>query len=992
MKKTKKKGKKVGKQKNYDPSVIEKKWQKKWQSSKLYQSKEDNKKSKYYVLDMFPYPSGEGLHVGHPKGYIATDVISRYRRMNGYSVLHPMGFDAFGLPAENYALKTKTNPVDSVRKNVARYKKQLEILGFDYDWSREVNTTDPKYYKWTQWIFLKLLEKGLAYESFEPINWCPSCKTGLANEDVEDGKCERCGTVVEKKPMRQWVLKITDYAERLLGDLDLKRADGKFLLEWPESIKILQKNWIGKSEGALIKFSIFNDPAYAKASAGKQLPNNTKKIDVEVFTTRPDTLFGVTYIVLAPEHKLVNEFLGIVENKKEVEDYINRVENVSEIDRTDAKKEKTGVELKGVKAINPANNEEVPVWIADYVLPDYGTGAVMAVPAHDERDWEFAKKYGLSIKDVIRPSFGEKRENEEYRKLVLALVHRKSDNKYLILNWHVEPWISPVLGGVEQGESYESAAEREVLEETGYKARSVSQISFEMESHYFAPHKNVNRHRLCKHILLELDDENNYGVSEEEKKKHSFCWMTMDEALSKITHADNKIGLENIKRGNFSYLGGGNLTNSSQFNGKDSESVKKEITEHVGGKWVTKYKLRDWVFSRQRYWGEPIPVIHCENCKLINPSGNGIVPVPEKDLPVVLPKVKSYEPTGTGESPLAKIDKWVNVKCPICKGKAKRETNTMPQWAGSSWYYLRYGDPNNKKALVDPKKEKYWSPVDLYVGGAEHATRHLIYARFWHKFLYDIGAVSTIEPFTKLQHVGLIMGEDGRKMSKRFGNVVNPDEVVKNYGADSLRLYEMFMGPFDQQISWNTDSIAGVRRFIEKVWRAVEKLKVKSLSSNENDGIGNNLQVLINKTVKKVTEDIENMRFNTAISAMMIMVNEIEKAESISRDQMEIILKILAPFAPHFTEELWMSLGNKKSIHISSWPKYDANMTVLNEVKMMIQVNGKVRGSFLAIRDADDLTLENKAKEVEEVKKWLEGKKVLKVIVVPNRLVNFVIQ
>jgi leucyl-tRNA synthetase len=764
--------------------------------------------------------------------------------MNGHSVLHPMGFDAFGLPAENYALKTKTNPADSVKKNVARYKKQLEILGFDYDWSREVNTTDPKYYKWTQWIFLKLLEKGLAYESFEPINWCPSCKTGLANEDVEDGRCERCGTVVEKKHMRQWVLKITDYAERLLSDLDLKNEKGNNLLDWPEAIKTSQKNWIGKSEGALLKFKVKNEKCKIKD-------------DIEVFTTRPDTLFGVTYVVLAPEHKLVSDFLEIVENKSEVEEYIKNVKKISEIDRTDAKKEKTGVELKGIKVINPANNEEVPLWIADYVLPDYGTGAVMAVPAHDDRDWEFATKYNLPIKQVVAP-----------------------------------------------------------------------------------------------HIV----DKRNPPVA---------------------------------------YTGDGIVMDSAQFNGRNSEEVKKEITEFVGGQWVTKYKLRDWVFSRQRYWGEPIPVIHCENCKLIRPESNGIVPVPVKDLPVELPRVKSYEPTGTGESPLASIDKWVNVKCPVCKGKAKRETNTMPQWAGSSWYYLRYMDPKNSKALVDGKKEKYWSPVDVYVGGAEHATRHLIYARFWHKFLYDIGIVSSTEPFIKLQHVGLIMGEDGRKMSKRFGNVVNPDDIVKNYGADSLRLYEMFMGPFDQEIAWSTASISGVRRFIEKVWKLRDKFKVQSskfkVNIDEDQKEANKIEKVIHKTIKKVTEDIQTMRFNTAISGLMIAVNEIEKFEFISKVQYQTLLQLVAPFAPHFTEEIWTSLGNKKSIHISVWPKYEPSLIVDDEVTIMIQVNGKVRGSFVAPANIDQQSLEKMAKENEDVKKWLEGKSVVKVIVVPKRLVNFVV-
>ncbi|MDB5239321.1 MAG: leucine--tRNA ligase [Candidatus Parcubacteria bacterium] len=1111
----------------YDPAKIEKKWQKKWASSKVYRSTESkDAKDKFYVLDMFPYPSGEGLHVGHPKGYIATDVVSRMKRMQGMNVLHPMGFDAFGLPAENYAIKTKTNPADSVAKNVAHYKEQLELLGFDYDWSREVNTTDPKFYKWTQWIFLQMFKKGLAFESFEPVNWCPTDKTVLANEDVEDGRCERCGTLVEKKPMRQWVLKITDYADRLLKDLDAtggipvvtaregkgaahenepfierdaavciirhwsedkylcvnwkatnwqgfviggiekgedmgtagvreiqeetgfknvrfvrevgkvdtrfyqvikqvnrhahyvcgyfelkdgertdisqeekdlqdpmwlspaevqkflnhedmkylwdlytgaKKQEIKPLLEWPESIKEAQRNWIGRSEGAEIDFELAltkkksryvlihgykgspaddffpwlktefekkghevqapalpnpNDPKESEqvdfilknctldkntviiahslgcVSALKALMKSNKQIsglvlvapaiepnfnkeskerpyhsnfswnyDFEqikkltsgriallsdtkeihrseyikylgtklsagvievdavekhftgaqepsilecctpkaaVFTTRPDTIFGVTYLVLAPEHFWVKEFLDLIDNRAEVEAYIDRAKSKTDIERTDGTKEKTGVELKGLCAINPANGEKVPVWIADYVLADYATGAVMAVPSHDERDAQFAKVYNLPIIDT------------------------------------------------------------------------------------------------------KLED-------------------------------------------------------------------KEEMVQKYGKK-VVKYKLRDWVFSRQRYWGEPIPLIHCPEC--------GVVAVPEKDLPVKLPKVKFYEPTGTGESPLAAIDSWVNVKCPQCKGKAKRETNTMPQWAGSSWYYLRFMDPDNKKAFVDPAKEKYWSPVDLYVGGAEHATRHLIYARFWHKFLYDIGAVSGIEPFKKLQSVGLIMAEDGRKMSKRFGNVVNPDDIVKQFGADTLRIYEMFMGPFDQAIAWSTQSMVGSRRFIERVWKLAERVGAGK-SSAENDRI-------LHKAIKKVTDDIQSLRFNTAISTLMIALNELEKSESLDRHTLETYLKLLAPFAPHVTEELWTDIGNKKSVHVSEWPIFDPALLVEATATIILQINGKTRGSFIAPSGAGKEELEKAAKSAPEAEKWLKDKVIQRVIAVPGKLVNIV--
>jgi len=780
--------------KDYNHLEIEKKWQREWNRKKVFKTQDYSRKKKFYVLDMFPYPSGEGLHVGHPKGYIATDIISRMKRMQGFNVLHPMGFDAFGLPAENYAIKTGTNPMVSVSKNVANFKKQLEKIGLDYDWSREVNTTDPNFYKWTQWIFLKLLEKGLAYESNEPVNWCPVDKTVLANEDVEGGKCERCGAVVVKKPIRQWVLKITDYADRLLSDLNT--------LDWPESIKESQRNWIGKSVGAEIDFDVWR---------------TSEKITV--FTTRADTIFGATYVVISPEHELVEKLWPLIENKEDVKQYALSIKNKSEIDRTRDDREKTGVLLKGIHAVNPATEERIPIWIADYVLSSYGTGAIMAVPAHDERDEDFAKKFNLPIREVVKDD-----------------------------------------------------------------------------------------------ILL----------------------------------------------------------NSGKFDGYNTEKARFEITRFVKGKFVTKYKLKDWVFSRQRYWGEPIPVLR---------GKDGIVPVKEKDLPVKLPKVKSYEPTGEAESPLANIKNWMNVK--VGKEKYLRESNTMPQWAGSSWYYLRYMDPKNKKSLVDKKKEKYWNAVDLYVGGAEHATRHLIYARFWHKFLYDIGVVTTKEPFKRLQNVGLIIASDGRKMSKRFGNVINPDEIIKHYGADTLRMYEMFMGPFEQSVSWNEDNIFGVRRFLERVWRVSFKVNSKAKSDSK-------FQILLNKTIKKITEDIETMSFNTSVSAMMILLNEIEKFDEINKRDFEIFLKILSPFAPHITEELWRNLGNKKVLAVELWPKADPKKLEELEVKMAIQINGKVRSEILVTFEENEEGIVNRAKDAPGIDKWLLGKEIIKVIFVKNRLINFV--
>ncbi len=811
----------------YDHRSTEKKWREWWAQEKTYTTKESSKK-KFYVLDMFPYPSGEGLHVGHPKGYIATDIISRHKRMEGYSVLHPMGFDAFGLPAENYAIKTKTNPRIAVEKNVARYKEQLEILGCDYDWNREVNTTDPEYYHWTQWIFIQLFKKGLAFESHEPINWCPSCKTGLANEDIEDGKCERCGTVVEKKPLRQWVLRITDYAERLLNDL------GTEDLNWPNSIIELQKNWIGKSEGALVKFII----------DGTNKENGVDSITV--FTTRIDTIYSGTFVILAPEHPYIQKYRDSITNINEVNAYIDQVKNKTDIERTD-KGNKTGVELKGLKVINPATQEKLPVWVSDFVLGAYGTGAVFA-DAHDKRDFDMAKAYNIPLKVSLKPTT----ENTE--------------------------------ATLEQIENLE--------------------VCYESEG-----------------ILINSGE---------------FDGLTSTEARPKIIEKLSRAGL-----------------------------AEKKIN----------YKIRDWVFARQRYWGEPIPLIHCAKC--------GVVPVPEKDLPVKLPDVQNYEPTGTGESPLAAITDWVNVPCPQCGGPAHRETNTMPQWAGSSWYYLRYMDPHNSNELVSKEREKYWAPVDVYVGGAEHATRHLIYARFWHKFLYDIGVVSTTEPFKRLQHVGLIMAEDGRKMSKRYGNVVNPDEIVGTYGADTFRTYEMFMGPFDQSAAWSTDNIIGTRRFIEKVWRLHTKVQKSATPTEERSR-------LRAQTIKKIGLDIPEFRFNTAVSSLMVLANAYDKAEALSQEEFETLIKLLAPFAPHITEDLWHELGHTTSIHTEPWPQFDEKMYEATTFTIGVQVNGKVRASVTVEADESAESLQKRVLELPEIAKWTQGTEIAKFVYIPKKIISIV--
>jgi len=800
----------------YDPSKIEPKWQKHWFKHKIFKAKIDKKKKKFYILDMFPYPSGAGLHVGHPEGYTATDIISRYKRMNGINILHPMGWDAFGLPAENYAIKTGRHPSDVTEENIATFKKQIQSIGFSYDWDREINTTDPDYYKWTQWIFLQIYKKGLAYESELPINWCPSCKTGLANEEVVDGKCDRCGTQTTKKMLRQWVLKITDYADRLLTDLKE--------LDWPEPIKIMQENWIGKSQGAQIKFEIRSAAA--------------EKLEIEVYTTRPDTLFGATYMVLSPEHPLVYK-LVTDKYRKAVEKYKEYALMKSDLERTDLNKGKTG-QFIGAYAINPVNGKEIPIWIADYVLMGYGTGAIMAVPAHDERDFEFAKKFDLPIVEVI------------------------------------------------EGGNIDKAA----------------------------------------------------------------------------------------------YTGDGKLINSDLLNGLNTEDAQFKMIhwlEEKGiGEGAVNFKMKDWVFSRQRYWGEPIPIVNCEKC--------GAVPLDEKDLPLLLPDVKNYEPTGTGESPLAAITDWVNTKCPKCSGLAKRETNTMPQWAGSCWYYLRYLSPKDKKSFASKKEQDYWMNVDLYVGGAEHAVLHLLYARFWHKVLYDLGYVKDKEPFQKLMNQGLILGEDNEKMSKSRGNVVNPDEVIKRYGADTLRCYEMFMGPFDAVKPWSTKNIEGCFRFLQKVWRLAEEHEITD--SKPSDALNR----LLHKTIKKVGEDIENFGFNTAISQMMILANEIMKEKKISSEVIEKLTLILSPFAPHLSEEIWEKLGHNKTLAYEEWPSFDPQLVIDNTFEIVFAVNGKKRSTKMVPVDISEEDAINEALADTNVKRNIEGKEIVKKIYVPNKLVNIVIR
>jgi leucyl-tRNA synthetase len=837
----------------YPFTEIEKKWQQRWEADKSYRVVEDPsipKEKRAYVLDMFPYPSGAGLHAGHVENYTITDMYSRYLRMRGYNVLHPMGFDAFGLPAENYAIKMGTHPSVTTRQNVDNFRKQIKAMGFLYDWDREISTTDAEYYQWTQWIFLQLYKRGLAYESDKPINWCPSCKTGLANEEVIDGECERCHSKVTRKKLRQWVLKITAYADRLLTDIDK--------VDWPEPIKQMQRNWIGRSEGASVRFALAGEShgAEAGASAGTHAGESDAGNFIEVFTTRPDTLFGATYMVLAPEHPLVEKITNNVQ-RPAVEAYIETAARKSDLERTDLAKDKTGV-FTGAYAINPVNGKRIPIWISDYVLISYGTGAIMAVPAHDERDWEFAKKFGLPIIQVVAASG------------------------------------SP--------EARAGSSEAEPLE---------------------------------------------------------------------CTEAD------------------GVAINSGGFNGMPTTTTKKAMTawlEEKGiGKLAINYKLRDWLFSRQRYWGEPMPLVHCERC--------GVVPLPESDLPLLLPDVKSYEPSGTGESPLATIADWVNTSCPKCGGPARRETNTMPQWAGSCWYYMRYLDPKNGKAFASRPSIDYWMPVDLYVGGTEHAVLHLLYARFWHKVLFDLGVVNTDEPFQRLVNQGQILGSDGQRMSKSRGNTVNPDDYIAQDGADALRVMIMFMGPIEAEKPWSTAGLTGVVRFLERCWALGEK------PVTEGPGEGAVLK-LLHKTIKKVTHDTGTMNYNTAISQMMVYSAELARLESLPRGLWEPLVLMLFPYAPHLAEELWEKLGHKEGLAgrpafgqpSAAWPGYDEALCLDEEKEIVVQVNGKIKERFSAATGTSEDDLKARALALPKVREGTEGGQIVKVIAIKDKLVNIVVK
>ena len=806
-----------GMNKVYAPKRIEKKWQEIWDNEKAFAASNDYSKPKYYALVEFPYPSGQGLHVGHPRPYTALDIVSRKRRMQGYNVLYPMGWDAFGLPTENYAIKNKIHPKIVTKNNVARFKEQLHSLGFSFDWDREINTTDPNYYKWTQWIFLKLFKAGLAYKKEMPINWCTSCKVGLANEEVVNGVCERCGSEVVRKVKSEWMLKITDYADKLLEGLDT--------VDYIERVKVSQKNWIGRSEGAEVDFKL-----------------KDKEDKLRVYTTRPDTLFGATYMVVSPEHPYIDQYKDEITNWDEIVAYREQAAKKSDFERTELAKEKTGVLLGGITAINPVNGKEIPIWISDYVLMTYGTGAIMAVPAHDDRDWEFAKKFNLPLIQVVEGKNG------------------------------------PV---------------------------EINEAAF------------------------------------------------TDVATGKMIHSDFLNGLE--------------VTEAK-------EKMKDFLEEKGIGTRKVNYKLRDWVFSRQRYWGEPIPIVECEKC--------GFVPIDESELPLELPEVESYMPTDNGESPLAAMTDWVNVKCPCCGGPAKRETDTMPQWAGSSWYFLRYTDPTNEEALASKEALNYWLPVDWYNGGMEHTTLHLLYSRFWHRFLYDENVVPTKEPYQKRTSHGMILGENGEKMSKSRGNVVNPDDIVNEFGADTLRTYEMFIGAFDLSASWSEQGVKGCRRFLERVW------KLKELVTDEMD-YSKEMETKMHQTIKKVTNDFESLKFNTAIAAMMALINDFYKNNSLTKGEFKTLITLLNPVAPHITEELWENMGFEGRLYQTQWPVYDEAKTVENTIEIAVQINGKTKATILVAKEEEKDSAIAKAKEAIQDK--LTGN-VVKEIYVPGRIVNIVMK
>lgn len=949
----------------YDHKDIENKWQAKWAEDKAYETPDKVEgKNNFYTLVEFPYPSGN-LHVGHWYAFAVPDIFARAKRMKGFNVLYPIGFDAFGLPAENAAIKRGLNPKKWTYENIEYMEKQLESMGASFDWSRKVVTSDPEYYKWTQWLFLKLYEKGLAYKKKANVNWCPKDQTVLANEQVVQGRCERCGSSVEQKDLEQWFFKITDYAERLISDLEL--------LDWPEPIKDSQRNWIGKSEGVEIDFEL-------------RIKNYELSDKIKIFTTRADTLFGATYLVLAPEHKIIKNLKLKIENWEEVEKYVSKTKNKTEIDRTSATREKTGVRLDGVVAINPATGEEISVWVADYVLDNYGTGAVMAVPAHDERDFEFAKKYELPIKEVVIPVITDNSnphvagKEVVFRDAVIVVLRNPKTGKFLCLKWKKHPWITFVMGGIEEGETDVEAAQRELKEETGYKNFKFVRHLGSVQSEFFATHKDVNRVAHTRELLFELVDEEREEISEEEKEIHELEWRSWEEINKPdMTHSEMPIILERMESGYSGYFGEGVLFNSGEFNRMNSEEAREKIAQRFGKK-VTKYKLRDWLLSRQRYWGCPIPIVY-------DPEGNPH-PVPEEHLPWKLPE-DDIDFTPKGEAPLVS-SRELKERTEKIFGKGwKPEIDTMDTFVDSSWYFLRYCDPRNQKEFSNKENQGKWMPVKMYSGGAEHTTMHLLYSRFFHKALFDLGLVNENEPFKKRMNRGLILGPDGQKMSKSKGNVIDPGEWVEKMGADTVRMYLAFVGPFNEvgQYPWHLGGIAGLRRFLERVWNLRGNVNENNYSEDQK----NKIIYETNKTIKKVTEDIEVLKFNTAISQLMIYLNFLGSLKDIMKEEYETFLKLLAPFAPHITEELWHGLGHNNSIHLENWPEYDEGKTKKDKAVMVVQINGKVRAQFEIDIDAKEEDVKEKVLKMEDLQKWFSGKSVQKTIFIKHKLINFVV-
>lgn len=934
---------------------VEKKWQEYWKNHHTFEAHIDKSKEKYYYLVEFPYPSGAGLHVGHVRSYTALDTLARKKRLMGYNVLFPMGWDAFGAPAEQYAIKNHIHPSIAVKENIKTFKSQIEKLGISFDWSREFATTDPEYYKWTQWQFLQFFKHGMAYKAKKNINWCPKCKMGLSNEDSSGGVCERCGTQVVQKEKEQWMLRMSDYAEDLI--------DGLNDTDFQERTKVAQINWIGKSTGAEVDFKL------------KQV--NEK---LTVYTTRPDTLYGVTFMVIAPEHPYVDLYSGLIKNMNEVIDYREQTNKKTEFERTQLVKDKTGIKLEGLSAINPINNKEIPIYISDYVMMNYGTGAIMAVPAHDTRDYDFAKKFGIDIIQVLEEETGTPHSDESKKNSIVAIVYDEKQDKYLTINWGNNGGRLFVGGTIKENESSLECAIREIAEETGYTDISLVKTAFKINHHYYAYNKDKYFNIQATPFLFTLNSDKMVSQNLDDDEKFQVEWVSKDIIQKEIVDELHKKSFEYTVN-ETAMVGDGIHINSDVLDGLHKEEAISKMISYLEEKGIgrkkTNYKLQDWIFTRQRFWGEPIPLIYCDDC--------GWVAVPDEDLPVLLPNVAEYEPTDDGESPLARIEEFVNTTCPHCGKPAKRETDTMPNWAGSSWYWLRYMDPHNDKEFASREALEYWGKVDWYNGGMEHATRHLLYARFWNQFLYNIGLVPNKEPFKVRASHGMILGEGGVKMSKSLGNVINPDDIVAEFGADTLRTYEMFIGDYEKEATWSEQGLNGCKRYLDRVVRLGEKV-------NDSLEYSSELEKDIHKTIKKVTEDIDSLKFNTAVSSLMILLNKMEKMDSISKKDYRTYLILLNPIAPHITEELNEEYQLGSAICESSWPSYEEDKLVDSEKEIAVQVNGKVRATILVHIDDTDDVIKEKALSEDNVKKHIEGKEIVKIIVIKGKIVNIVVK